>query len=88
MLPILWVDVKIMFFLFTVGHMVYMKKYEQKRNIEDETIPDPIDLKVGWIGEENGMEQWPRMYCSDISRYYSAFVGKTNLINRLECEYK
>ena len=29
-------------------------EYKQKINIEDETIPDPIDLKVGWIGEENG----------------------------------
>ena len=32
-------------------------EYKQELNIEDETIPDPIDLKVDWIGEENGMEQ-------------------------------
>ena len=24
------------------------------------TVPDPMaDLTTGWIGEENGMEQWP-----------------------------
>ena len=51
-----------------------------KLNIEDETIPDPIDLKVDWIGEENGMEQWPRLL-SDICRYYSSVLGKTDLID-------
>ena len=54
---------------------------KQKPNIEDETCPDPIDLKVGWIGEENGMEQWPRLYISDISRCYSSVLGKTDLID-------
>ena len=63
-------------------------EYKQKVNIKDETIPDPIDLKVGWIGEENSMEQRPRLYFSDISRYYRSVLGKTDLINRLECEYK
>ena len=56
-------------------------EYKQKPNIEDETIPDPIDLKVGWIGERNGMEQWSRIYISDISRYYSSVLGKTDLID-------
>ena len=55
--------------------------YKQKPNIEDETIPDPIDLKVGWIRERNGMEQWSRLYISDISRYYSSVLGKTDLID-------
>ena len=34
------------------------------------------------------MEQWSRLYFSDISRYCSSVLGKTDLINRLECEYK
>ena len=59
-------------------------EYEQKLNIEGGTIPDPVDLKVGWTGEENGMEQWPRRYFSDISRYYGSVLGKTDLIIRLE----
>ena len=63
-------------------------EYKQKLNIEDETILDPTDLKVGWIGEKNGMVQWPRLYFSNISRYYSSVLGKTDLINRLEREYK
>ena len=63
-------------------------EYKQKLNVEDKTIPDPIDLKIGWIGEENGMEQWSRLYFSDISRYYGSALGKNDLISRLECEYK
>ena len=63
-------------------------EHKQKRNIENETIPDSIDLKVGWIREENGMEQWARLYFSDISQYYSSVLGKIDLINRLEYEYK
>ena len=34
------------------------------------------------------MEQWPRLYFSDISQYYSSVLGKIDLINWLECEYK
>ena len=67
---------------------ILFAEYKQKLNIEDETIPDPIDLKVGWIGEENGMEQLPRLYFSDINRYYGSVLVKTDLINRLEYEYK
>ena len=67
---------------------ILFAEYKQKLNIEDETIPDPIDLKVGWIGEENAMEQWPRLYFSDINRYYGSVLVKTDLINRLEYEYK
>ena len=54
----------------------FFSEYKQNLNIEDETIPNPIDLKVGWIEEGNGMEQWPRLYFSDISRYYSSVPGK------------
>ena len=61
-------------------------EYKQKLNIEDETIPDLIDLKVGWIGEKNDIKQWPRLYFSDISRDYSSVLRKTDLINRLECD--
>ena len=34
------------------------------------------------------MKKWPRLYFSDISRFYSFVLAKDNLINRLECEYK
>ena len=56
-------------------------EYKQKLNIEDKTIPDPIELKVGWIKEENGMEQWTILYFYDIGRYYSSVLEKTDLIS-------
>ena len=34
------------------------------------------------------MKKWPRLYFSDISRFYSFVLGKGNLIHRIECEYK
>ena len=55
--------------------------------IEYETIPDPIDLKSGWIGEEQGMSTWPRLYLTDIIRFYDKVIGKCDLIQRIECEY-
>ena len=82
MVPILWTDVKNSICLvYTVGHMAYMRKvfmsiqrgnylfaeYKQNLNIEDETTAGPTDLKVSWIGEKDGMEQWPSLYFSDIS---------------------
>ena len=65
-----------------------LQEYKQKLNIHGNIIPDPIDLKSGWINEKNGMKKWPRLYFSDISRFYSFVLGKDNLIHRLECEYK
>ena len=63
-------------------------EYKQNLNIEGATTADPIDLKVSWIGEKDGMKQWPSLYFSDISRYYSSVLGKTDLISRLEYDYK
>ena len=34
------------------------------------------------------MKKWPRLYFSDISRFYSLVLGKGNVIHRLECELK
>ena len=86
MLPILWVDVKIIFVLFTLGHMVYMKKVFmliQKGNMWSghylQSTNKNLILKTklfGNIGKENGMEQWSRLYFSDIGRYYSSALGK------------
>ena len=37
-----------------------LQEYKQKLNIQENIIPDPIDLKSGWISEKNGMKKWPR----------------------------
>ena len=46
-----------------------LQEYKQKLNIKENIIPDPIDLKSGWINEKNGMKKCPRLYFSDISRF-------------------
>ncbi|XP_065667372.1 uncharacterized protein LOC136087793 isoform X3 [Hydra vulgaris] len=33
-------------------------------------LPDPLSLKSGWCGEEEGMRSWPSLYFMDIERYF------------------
>ena len=35
----------------------------------DNVLPDPLSLKDGWIGEIEGMKQWPQILLSDIALY-------------------
>ncbi|XP_047130217.2 uncharacterized protein LOC124810062 [Hydra vulgaris] len=67
---------------------VLLKEYKDKLIIDGEAVPDPMDLSKLWIGEDKGMIYWPRLYFTDISRFYSDVIGKRNLIERLESEYK
>ena len=65
-----------------------LTEYKGKLKIHDETLPDAVDLKSGWIEEESGMSFWPKLYFSDISRFYSETLARKNLLTRLECDYK
>ena len=49
-------------------------------------IPDPLHIKDGWIGEENGISKWPSIYYLDISNYMK-LIGP-EFIARLDKEYK
>lgn len=62
--------------------LVYKKKFETY------SISDPLEMKTGWIGENTGMLQWPKIYFMDISRYFSSVISREDLWQRLECEYK
>ena len=53
-----------------------------------QSFPDPMELKTGWVGEENGMKFWPHFYLTDITRFYKDVINKKHLIQRIECEYK
>ena len=65
-----------------------LQEYKQKLNIQGNVIPDPFDLKSGCVNEKSGMKKWPRLYFSDISRFYSFILDKDSLIHRLEYKYK
>ena len=34
------------------------------------------------------MKIWPRLYLTDITRFYSQVIGKKDLVTRIESEYK
>lgn len=60
--------------------------YQKKLLINDAVIPDPLLIKEGWTGENNGKSKWPSIYYQDISRYMS-IIG-SEFIARLDREYK
>ena len=43
---------------------VLLSEYKDKLKIDDslQSLPDPMELKTGWLGEENGMKFWPHVY--------------------------
>ena len=47
-----------------------------------------MELKTGWLGEENGMKFWQHVYPTGITRFYRDVINKKDLIQRIECEYK
>ena len=47
-----------------------------------------MEIKTGWVGEENGMKFRPHVYLTDITRFYRDVINKKDLIQRIECEYK
>ena len=49
-------------------------------------LPDPFTLDDGWLGEE-GRENWPSLYFSDIADLLS-ITTPTELYHRLCNEYK
>ena len=53
------------------------------------SINDPLSIPSDeWTGENKGMHLWLRTYFIDILRYFSQVLGRENLWQRLECEYK
>ena len=66
---------------------ILLNEYQSKLKAEDELIPDLLDLMNGWKGEEH-MTTWPKLYLTDIIRFYNIVLSKRGLIQRIECEYK
>ena len=62
--------------------------YQRLLVVNGQSLPDPFcDLVSGWVGEENGMQNWPPcMYC-DIAEYLVG-SGERDLRTRLLKGYK
>ena len=69
---------------------VLLNEYKYKLKIDDnlQSLPDPMELKTGCLGEENGMKFWPHVYLTDITRFYRDVINKEDLNWKIECEFK
>lgn len=63
-----------------------LKEYTEK--FQSLSLEDPLTIKLGWVGENEGLPYWPKLYFMDISRYFLNVISRDNLWQRLECEYK
>ena len=68
---------------------VLLKEYKDKLKIDHclQYLPDLMELKTGWVDEENALKLWSHAYLSDIKRLYRDVINKDS-IPRIECEYK
>ena len=58
---------------------ILLNEYQSKLKVEDELIPDPLDLTNGWKREAH-MTTWPRLCLTDIIRFYNTVLNKRDLI--------
>ena len=65
-----------------------LEEYKKKLVISGTVLPDPLGLRKGWVGEKDGIQKWPSLYVTDISKYFNNVIDSVDLIHRLECEYK
>ena len=61
-------------------------EYKSKLSQQNNSLPDPLGIKTGWIGENNGITKWPSLIYKDIADHLS-LLGP-DFISRLEREYK
>ena len=43
-----------------------LDEYKEKLIVNSKNLEDPLDIKNGWVGEENGIKLWPKLYLTDI----------------------
>ena len=64
------------------------ERYCSLLTISDQTLPDPFsDLSTVWIGESQGMSEWPPTMYGDLAEYLVQ-KGERDLRTRLLTDYK
>ena len=63
-----------------------LEEHKGKLKVDGNVIPDPIAMKTGWVGEENGISKLPSIFYNDIANYLK--IRGPDFINRLYREYK
>ena len=65
-----------------------LDEYKEKLVADSKNLEDPLDIKNGWIGEENGIKLWPKLCLTGITQFYGDVLEKKSIVQRIECEYK
>ena len=67
-----------------------MDEYKKKLIVNGEILPDPFSLKDDWLAEKKGtgMSKWPSVYYMNIERFLCKINDSSDLLMRLESEYK
>ena len=47
-----------------------LQEYQKKLNKDSFKVRGPLSIKPGWIGEEQGMINWPAICFHDIAKYF------------------
>ena len=71
-----------------IEHLERSVLREYKDKFCNLSLPDPLTIKNGWVGEKNGMSLWPKIFFMDISKYYLKVISRNDLWQRVACEYK
>ena len=53
-----------------------LDKYKEKLVVYNKNLQDPLDIKNGWVGEENDIMLWPKLYLTDITWLYRNVLDK------------
>ena len=63
-------------------------EYQNKLRTGSSVLPEPLDSKEDWIGEEKGIQSWPRLYLTDTTRFYADVIAKKGIITFILRVYK
>ena len=70
-------------------HLVSQNEYKKKLIVENEVVPDPFTIaQKEWLGESDGLTNWPPVYYNDIERFLINLNMSGDLLHRLDCDYK
>ena len=72
------------------GHIKWkLDEYKQKLAVDRKNLEDPIDIQNDWVGKENGIKLWPKLYLTDITRLYGNVLDKKSIDQRMsKCKCK
>ena len=66
-----------------------MDECKQKLAVDRKNLEDPIDIQNDWVGKENGIKLWPKLYLTDITRLYGNVLDKKSIDQRMsKCKCK